>query len=280
MSSTTITLAVSASYGYGRKQYVARITGRAAKVTFARDFVGQKYGKRQESTSYDTDEVGLYELCSIDRKGQKEQRYRLILPAPGAAACEGVAGDAEEEGRVDEGAALRETAAGLVVVRASKEEAMAIAKRLDKGEQLVEIVRIVDLAQNQIEILTAAQAKKAAAAATVDEAVSACLAVLGALPEREAKRVVAELRKRTVPASSSARGASDDAIREALAAVDSAEDSVVRVTLSEANVESRDAARLVVTEARARLRDLTWSRRREGETVEQCYGRVVAEVLS
>lgn len=199
-SSSTISLTASAKYGYGGKQYIAQITGRAPKVTFARAFVGTKYGKRKEDSSFDTDEPGLFELCDIDRKGNKAQRYRLVLPAPGAAAQEAVAGDAEEEGRVDEGAALREGASRLVLVRASKEEAMAIAKRLDKGEQLVEIIRIVDLAKDQIEILTAAQAKKAAAAATLDEAVSACLAVLGALPEREAKRVVAELRKRLTPA--------------------------------------------------------------------------------
>src|ERR1700688_2126973 len=73
-----IHLSSSARYGYGGKQYIARITGRDAKFTFSREFVGQKSGKRRESASYDTDEPGLYITCDIDRKGNKCETYCLI----------------------------------------------------------------------------------------------------------------------------------------------------------------------------------------------------------
>lgn len=191
---TTITLRADAKYGYGGRQYIAQITGRAPKVTFARQFVGIRYGKRNEETEHITDEVGLYELCNIDRKGNKDQRYRLVLSAPAAAEHRSVAEDAEEEERVDVAAESRAASEDLTVVRVDRSQAMAIAKRLDKGESLADFVRVAG--EDEITILTAAQARKAAAAANVDEAVAACLAVLGSLPEREAKRVVSELRKR------------------------------------------------------------------------------------
>lgn len=75
---TTVTLTAEACYGYGGKQYIARITGRDSKYTFARKFVGTKGGKRRESSEYQTDEPGLYVCCDIDRKGNKEETYYIL----------------------------------------------------------------------------------------------------------------------------------------------------------------------------------------------------------
>lgn len=73
----TITLEASARYGYGGKQYVARITGRHPKFTFEREFIGRKEGKRREYTSVVVDDPGLYEARDIDSKGRATDTYRL-----------------------------------------------------------------------------------------------------------------------------------------------------------------------------------------------------------
>lgn len=71
-----ITLTASAAYGQ-TGQYVARITGRDSKFTFAREFIGRKSNR---DTSADVDEPGLYEVCDIDKKGRKESTFKLVLP--------------------------------------------------------------------------------------------------------------------------------------------------------------------------------------------------------
>lgn len=203
-TSSTITFSASADYMQSG-HYIARIVGRHTKFTFEREFLGSRRGKRNEYCEAEVDDVGLYELRNATRKG-KVDRYRLVLPAVNVAAAEAVASDAEQEGRLELGAEVRAAAEGLVEVRVDRSEAMALAKRLDKGERLEEIVRILNLRENEIEILTAAQAKRAAAAATVDEAVSACAAILAALPAPEAKRVLSALRKQIAPAAPKASG--------------------------------------------------------------------------
>lgn len=76
--SSTITLRAEASYGFGGKQYIARIIGRDPKFTFNREFVGTKGGKRREVCEYMTDEPGLYVTCDINRKGGKDETYYLV----------------------------------------------------------------------------------------------------------------------------------------------------------------------------------------------------------
>lgn len=98
-----IHLTASASYGNGGKQYIARITGRDAKFTFAREFIGRKGGKRGESSEADVDDAGLYITCDIDRKGNKDETYVVIE---------------EKDG-------------GLVKENTKKEDAMTLAKLLD-----------------------------------------------------------------------------------------------------------------------------------------------------
>jgi hypothetical protein len=76
--SKTITLSASARYGYGGKQFIARITGRDKKFTFEREFIGKKVGKRGEDTSVVVDEPGLYVERNIDSKGRSDETYQII----------------------------------------------------------------------------------------------------------------------------------------------------------------------------------------------------------
>ena len=85
---TMITLSAGARYGYGGKQFIARIVGRDAKFTFAREFVGRKGGKRGESSTADVDEPGLYETRDVGAKGNTDDRYCLILPHGGGLALQ------------------------------------------------------------------------------------------------------------------------------------------------------------------------------------------------
>lgn len=98
-----IHLTASASYGNGGKQYIARITGRDSKFTFAREFIGRKCGKRNESAEADVDDAGLYVTCDIDRKGNKGETYVIVE---------------EKDG-------------GLVKDNVDKDDAMTLAKLMD-----------------------------------------------------------------------------------------------------------------------------------------------------
>lgn len=107
---STVTLRAESVYGKSG-QYIARLMGRAPQHHFRRQFVGTKYGKRSESTSYETDEVGLYEVCDLTKRG-KDKTYVLVLP-------------------------FRD---GLCRLVSDCEDALAIAKRLDGGERLEDFV--------------------------------------------------------------------------------------------------------------------------------------------
>ena len=104
--SATVTLTASARYGYGGKQYIARITGRDSKFIFAREFVGQKGGKRRESSEYMTDEPGMYMTCDIDSKGRKDETFFVVYIG--------------DDGK-------------LKMSSTSKERAMKLAKMMDEG---------------------------------------------------------------------------------------------------------------------------------------------------
>lgn len=104
---TTVILNATAKYGFGGKQYIARITGRDAKFTFARDFVGTKTGKRREDAEYETDEPGLYVTCDIDRRGDKDETYYVVHEFPEF---------------------------GIASIRIDRTRAMGLAKRMDAGQ--------------------------------------------------------------------------------------------------------------------------------------------------
>lgn len=225
-----------------KKAYIARITGRDSKMTFAREFIGK--------TSADVDEPGLYATRDVDKKGRAgDEEYTLILE---------VGGELEE-------------------FSADKEDAMKIAKALDAGRRIEQIVEYVEadaecaalhaevlavsktlitvgspdwigqarragvpigpdataeqaaeiLAQHQAasrqrmenaadrrnalmagtdkyiesgwRLVTPKQAEAAVVAKTIDTATDACWQILQALPEKEAKKVLAALRVRLTP---------------------------------------------------------------------------------
>lgn len=158
-------------------QYVARLVGRHPKYTFERLFVGRKTGRRDESTEADVDEPGLYEIADIDRRGRKVPRYAVV---------------------VLDGTSLRE-------VEVAKGDAMTVARGLDADIPLGSIVRLGDAGEIQVfgPVAAKREQRKADIAVTVDQAAAACWDVLQALPTREAKRVVADLRKRLTPATDS-----------------------------------------------------------------------------
>lgn len=108
----TVRLSAESKFGF-HGQYIARIMGRAQKFQFQRSFVGRKSGKRNELTSYETDEIGLYEECDVGKNGATKT-YALVL---------------EYKDR-------------LVKLYSDTEDALAIAKRLDGGELLADFVKI------------------------------------------------------------------------------------------------------------------------------------------
>lgn len=75
----TVTLHAGARYGYGGKQYIARIIGRNSKYTFEREFIGKKGGKRGEDSEAMVDEPGLYETRDIDNKGNSDDTYYVVF---------------------------------------------------------------------------------------------------------------------------------------------------------------------------------------------------------
>jgi len=74
----TITLSASARFGFGGKQFVARVTGRHPKFTFQYEFMGRKEGKRGESTSVEVDDAGLYVTRDVDSKGRADDSFALV----------------------------------------------------------------------------------------------------------------------------------------------------------------------------------------------------------
>lgn len=175
-----ISLAASASFGNGGKQFIARIVGRHPKFTFEREFIGRKGGKRNESSEAMVDDPGLYQVRDIGRKGNADDSYFVI------------------------------DLLGDVVVKSlplGQEEAMKIAKRLGDGESIGHICSLAGRPSRtdpsrtvyDVEIVTARQAEKAEVAKTIDLAVDACWAVLASLPQKEAKKVLSALRERLNP---------------------------------------------------------------------------------
>jgi hypothetical protein len=155
-----------------KKGYVARITGRApGAVKYAREFLGS------EVTLLEGDE-GLYERQIGDKKGGHTRYYHVILSHPEH---------------------------GLIRSRDCEDEVPRIAKLLDDGVPIQDAVEITELAESErtegLMLFTAvprakAAAKKAAAAAGIDDAVEQCWAVLSVLSERDRKKAITALRKR------------------------------------------------------------------------------------
>ena len=178
---STVSLHASADFGK-TGQYIASLTGRAPQVHFTRSFVGSKYGKRNDGTSYETDEAGLYECCDQTRKG-KIKRYYIVL----------------------------EYKDNLVKVQTDLEDSLLIAKRLHEGESLADVVELSEeedesrsteanyLTKVVYTIKSKAEVKKARAAGDIDAAVAAIVAALQALPTNLQKKALAQARERLFP---------------------------------------------------------------------------------
>lgn len=155
-----------------KKGYVARILGRVSgPLKYERAFFGS------EVTILEGDE-GLYERQNVDKKGRPERSYFVILAHPEY---------------------------GLIISVDCENELPKIAKRLDEGASIEDAVEVTNLRPSQrIEgrmifdavARTAKQAEKAREGQTFNSAVAACWEMLSVLPEREAKKVISELRKR------------------------------------------------------------------------------------
>ena len=160
-----------------KKGYLARITGRVSgPIKYEREFLGS------EVTILPGDE-GLYEKQRGDKKGGATRWYYVILSHPEH---------------------------GLIRSTDCEEELPKIAKLLDDGISIEDAVEVTNLRpHDSIEDLmvfdvvprTASQAKKAKSAATIDEAVENCWQALVSLSAGDAKKAVAELRKRIPTAS-------------------------------------------------------------------------------
>ena len=178
-----IALVAEARYGYEGKQFIARITGRDSKFTFAREFVGRRSGKRNGTTEADLDTPGLYEVCDVDGKGNKDSRYVLLFELPDGVLLK-LRGTADNADGID-----------------GKDAAMTIAKRMDAGESFDRIVAVIAGADGKpaYRIQTKAEAQKEISRMTADSAVEQCWAILQSLPERQAKQVLSALKLRVSP---------------------------------------------------------------------------------
>jgi len=179
-----ISFSASSKFGHSG-QYIARITGRHKQYTFEREFIGRKGGKRNEETTADVDDPGLYECCDVDKHG-KESRYYLVLEAEG----------------------------NLIKLRSDKEDAMTIGKAMEAGRSLQEIVVVGKNDDNTFyyEIVSAKEAEKRQTAQTLDTAIEQCWAILQPLPLKEAKKVLAALKIKLTPATTDPAPAAEQGV--------------------------------------------------------------------
>jgi hypothetical protein len=164
-----IHLTAQAAYGYGGKQYIARVTGRDPKWGMRLEFVGARGGKRDETTSYAVDSPGLYKVRDWTRKNREEVNYVLVIE--------------KEDGELES-------------YECEDADASKISKGLHDGRTLESMVVGTD---DGYEMVTPRQAERAAAAKNIDDAITQCWLILQALPVEQAKKAVAELRKRATP---------------------------------------------------------------------------------
>lgn len=184
MVTTQITLTGTIQYNEkfpprdAKKGYVAKIKGReAGPVKYKREFFGQ------EVTVLEGDE-GLYERQVGDKKGGCTRYYNVVLSHPDH---------------------------GLIVSTDCEEQVAKIAKLLDDGISIEDAVEVTDLRPSQkvegrmvFEAVarTASQVVKAQVGATLDSAIESCWAVLGMLPEKDAKKVMTALKAKMAPTKS------------------------------------------------------------------------------
>lgn len=121
--------AANDEYRGTKKASIGRVTGRDPKWGLALEWVGQRSGGTD--VEHITDEPGLYQLRSYDRKGRQSEVLTLVFPD--------AAGELAEWGM-------------------EREEAMKVAKAMDDGRPLTDIIRIVPAVPHSPLYLAVAQA--------------------------------------------------------------------------------------------------------------------------
>lgn len=107
---TTVTLRANSDYGQNG-QFVARITGRHPKFTFAYDFLGRRAGKRGDVTEATIDDPGLYVERDVSRKRGKDDSFYVVAMLP----------------------------TGLRKIPCTTDEMMGFARRIEEGESITVI---------------------------------------------------------------------------------------------------------------------------------------------
>lgn len=155
-----------------KKAYVARIKGRDSKMTFNREFLG---------TNPTIDEPGLFEIRKTDNKGRADDGYRVIMMV---------------------GEELK------VSTTFDKPDAMKIAKAMDEGRSIESIVEMIPYHPDNnpekplrysVTIMSAKEAKKATEGQTIETATAQCWEILNKLPEKEMKKVLANIKAMMKP---------------------------------------------------------------------------------
>lgn len=228
----TVKLSAESKYGFSG-QYIAHILGRAAKVQFNREFVGNRWGKRNEGSSYETDEIGLYEECDVGKSG-KTKSYVLVLPwKDGLRKLYSDTNDALAIAkRLDDGERLEEFVVcelGEELTEYQRYAACSVCKReLAEGENCAdhpegfrssECRQIPKLSDNGkplhslvYAIRKPGEVKKAAAAATLESAIMAVVAALQALPAAEQKKALAAAKLQLFPKSDASSEPTESAV--------------------------------------------------------------------
>jgi hypothetical protein len=178
MSDTTkteqITLTSSVDYhprfppANAKKAYVAKITGRCAGAAkYEREFLG-------ESVTLVEGDAGLYERQNGDKKGGATRYYHVVLEHPEY---------------------------GLIMSTDCEDELAKIAKLLDDGLTISEIVEPDQLRPSERHpgrwvFDVAVRTKQRAQAASAQDAVAACLALLAPLSAPAQKKALSEIKAR------------------------------------------------------------------------------------
>jgi hypothetical protein len=137
---SVVSFSASAKYGYGGKQYIARITGRDPKFTFSREFIDRKEGKRRDSSSADVDDPGLYVEVDIDKHGDKDETFYIVYECPGY-------------GLMKSGGLAKETAmplAKLIDAGHCDWTQIALMRRLEAAEAKPDSNTLIDIPADQL----------------------------------------------------------------------------------------------------------------------------------
>ena len=148
-------------YGAGKKAYVAQITGRDAKFTFAREFLAN--GENRRDARAEVIDPGLYETRSVDKKERVTDAYTLVL-------------EINDE---------------LSEFDASKADALKITKLLDDGRPFDTIVEPLD---DNWGYMTKKRAERVKVSQEIDDVVRECWAHLRSMSEAQKKKVLTALR--------------------------------------------------------------------------------------